>query len=242
MINKIMKMLDIPFDEEEYEKNVIQKSDAIRDCLCKNKNISGAFNELSETDQQNVVDAFNKMQGVFDGVFGVKMRPYTADDFKGATVNVHTTSTGDDARHSSGCDCEKKDFKCKTEKKAETGTICEDLLDELQDNREFETAAKDIAKKVVAILKDKKNKKYTLVPGTGSYSPHVKLNVKMCEVEWTSGEIPEVCKNQENWTDGPFESIIIDEIKKATGSPNVYITFDKSGILNVIIILKKKKS
>ena len=79
-------------------------------------------------------------------------------------------------------------------------------------------------------------------PETGSYSPHVKLNVKMCEVEWMSGEIPEVCKNQENWTDGPFESIIIDEIKKATGSPNVYITFDKSGILNVIIILKKKKS
>ena len=287
MINKFLKMLDIPFDEEEYEKSVIRKSDAIRDCLCKNKNISGAFNDLSDKDQQNVVDAFNKMQSVFDGLFGVRMRPYTADDFKGATVKVQTSGTVNDSAAQNKCsecdktcECENCDKKESSKQKSkydtlketfgkhantvansvkenaqkiydkivekdetaesETSTICEDLLDELQSPSDFEIAAKDITDRVVYVLKDKKNTKYTLTPETSTYSPTVRLDILLCDVTWSSDKILEIVKNVKNWEDGPLEDNIIAAIKKATGAPNAYITNNRSGVLNVTIVLKNK--
>ena len=284
MINKIMKMLDIPFDEEEYEKSVMKKSDAIRECLCNNKNISGAFNELTEKDQQNVVDAFNKMQSMFDGLFGVKMRPYTAEDFKGATVSVHTSESGDECNcekcGKSACECDntsksneqpeqkskydvlKETFgknanvakdaakkiydNCKNsfaENNAtkETSTICEDLLDELQDNSDFENIAKDVAKTVVKILKDKKNKKYVLTPESNGYMPTVKLEFSTGEIDFGNSKYYQIINNSEHWENGPLERLITEEIKKATGAPIAYITFNNDYRLNITIVLKKKK-
>lgn len=273
MINKLMKMLDIPFDEEQYEKNVIMKSDAIRDCLCKNTAISGAFSELSDENKQNVVNTFNAVQSVFDGLFGVKTRPYTAADFDGATVSVHTSTTGEPECKCENCECdEKKKDKTKYDalkeefgKHAETvknsakkvydtckksilekdetkeeSSLCDSLLDELQDNTDFEIVAGNIANRVVAVIKNKKDKKYTLTPETKNYAPTVKIDIMMSDVIWTSDRIYGIARDQQNWSEGPLENLVVERIKKVTGAPGAYVTYNQSGLLNIVIILKNK--
>lgn len=283
MINKLMKMLDIPFNEEEYEKNIIKKSDAIRDCLCRNTAISGAFNELNDKDKQNVVNTFNAVQGMFDGLFGVKTRPYTAEDFKDAKVSVHTSTTGEPKPENpceecdKTCECESCDTKkkyntmdamkdtvrdhatrivdgakkvyetCKKnilehDETGEEQSICDSLLDELQDNTDFETAAKDIAQHVVSVIRNKQDKKYTLTPETPIYPPQLKMNVYPIDIEWTNDRARRIAIDENLWNSGSLRQIVKDEIKRVTKAPEVYLDYFPSGILSVIIVLKLKKT
>ena len=177
----------------------------LHDVVKNNKNISGAFDKLSDDEKVRVVDTMNKIQSSFDELFGTKNKKWTVDDFTGSNVSVSSYSSEDDNNeeknvnkkeekvlerdevtfneadaddefedyypHSNACDIDDcPDRVCensKDEKNNGYGTICEQLLAELnEEDTPDETNVDDIANYVLDVLNDKENKKYKLHPAT----------------------------------------------------------------------------
>ena len=176
----------------------------LHDVVKNNKNISGAFDKLSDDEKVRVVDTMNKIQSSFDELFGTKNKKWTVDDFTGSNVSVSSYSSEDgnneekdlnkkeekelkrdevtfneaDADdeefedyypHCSDCDIEDcPDRVCEQDEKNKGyGTICEQLLAELnEEDTPDETNVDDIANYVLDVLNDKENKKYKLHPET----------------------------------------------------------------------------
>ena len=67
----------------------------LHDVVKNNKNISGAFDKLSDDEKVRVVDTMNKIQSSFDELFGTKNKKWTVDDFKGSNVSVSSYSSED---------------------------------------------------------------------------------------------------------------------------------------------------
>lgn len=188
----------------------------LHDVVKNNKNISGAFDKLSDDEKVRVVDTMNKIQSSFDELFGTKNKKWTVDDFKGSNVSVSSYSSEDgnnkeknvnkkeekelegdevtfneadaddeefedyfnekydDCYQSPNCsDCDIDDYTDRVcdhsedEKNKGYGTICEQLLAELNEEDTLdETNVDDIANYVLDVLDDKENKKYKLHPAT----------------------------------------------------------------------------
>lgn len=188
----------------------------LHDVVKNNKNISGAFDKLSDDEKVRVVDTMNKIQSSFDELFGTKNKKWTVDDFKGSNVSVSSYSSEDgnneeknvnkkeekelerdevtfneadaddeefedyfnekydDCYQSPNCsDCDIDDYTDRVcdhsedEKNKGYGTICEQLLAELnEEDTPDETNVDDIANYVLDVLDDKENKKYKLHPAT----------------------------------------------------------------------------
>ena len=188
----------------------------LHDVVKNNKNISGAFDKLSDDEKVRVVDTMNKIQSSFDELFGTKNKKWTVDDFKGSNVSVSSYSSEDgnneeenvnkkeekelerdevtfneadeddeefedyfnekyddyyQSPHCSDCDIDDyTDRVCdhsEDEKNKGYGTICEQLLAELnEEDTPDETNVDDIANYVLDVLDDKENKKYKLHPAT----------------------------------------------------------------------------
>ena len=186
------------------------------DVVKNNKNISGAFDKLSDDEKVRVVDTMNKIQSSFDELFGTKNKKWTVDDFTGSNVSVSSYSSEDgnneeknvnkkeekelkrdevtfneadeddeefedyfnekyddyyQSPHCSDCDIDDyTDRVCdhsEDEKNKGYGTICEQLLAELnEEDTPDETNVDDIANYVLDVLDDKENKKYKLHPAT----------------------------------------------------------------------------
>lgn len=188
----------------------------LHDVVKNNKNISGAFDKLSDDEKVRVVDTMNKIQSSFDELFGTKNKKWIVDDFKGSNVSVSSYSSEDgnneeknmnkkeekelkreevtfneadaddeefedyfnekydDCYQSPHCsDCDIDDYTdrvfdhSENEKNKGYGTICEQLLAELnEEDTPDETNVDDIANYVLDVLDDKENKKYKLHPAT----------------------------------------------------------------------------
>ena len=185
------------------------------DVVKNNKNISGAFDKLSDDEKVRVVDTMNKIQSSFDELFGTKNKKWTVDDFTGSNVSVSSYSSEDSnneeknvnkkeekelerdevtfneadeddeefedyfnekyddyqSPHCSDWDIDDyTDRVCdhsEDEKNKGYGTICEQLLAELnEEDTPDETNVDDIANYVLDVLDDKENKKYKLHPAT----------------------------------------------------------------------------
>lgn len=67
----------------------------LHDVVKNNKNISGAFDKLSDDEKVRVVDTMNKIQSSFDELFGTKNKKWTVDDFTGSNVSVSSYSSED---------------------------------------------------------------------------------------------------------------------------------------------------
>ena len=67
----------------------------LHDAVKNNKNISGAFDKLSDDEKVRVVDTMNKIQSSFDELFGTKNKKWSVDDFKGSDVSVSSYSSED---------------------------------------------------------------------------------------------------------------------------------------------------
>ena len=188
----------------------------LHDVVKNNKNISGAFDKLSDDEKVRVVDTMNKIQSSFDELFGTKNKKWTVDDFTGSNVSVSSYSSEDgnneekdvnkkeekelkqdevtfneadadeefedyyneneyNCYHSPGCrncdidDCLDRvcEYSGDEKNKTSCGTICEQLLAELnEEDTPDETNVDDIANYVLGVLNDKENKKYKLHPAT----------------------------------------------------------------------------
>jgi hypothetical protein len=210
---------------ENFDKNSKQK-------------ISGLFDKLNEDDKKAVVDTFNNMQDLFNSLFGIKSdKRYTKKDFDGASVNVETFTNKDNKKSEDGaknsdakaasnnkckCDCGKEYNNNCTKQ-----TIAESLLNEINEEEKTNKDNKIIAFVVDAVLKalsDKKNKPYTLHPGTGKIAPSVEVDVDTNDADYIMKNINVVSGIRDR---------LIEKIK----SPDAYINQAKNG-LNIYIPLK----
>ena len=102
----------------------------LHDIVKNNKNISGAFDKLTDDEKVRVVDSMNKIQSSFDELFGTKNKKWTVDDFKGSNVSVSSYSSEDSNN-------EEKDVNKKEEKKLKKLKRGEVIFNEADDD-EFE--------------------------------------------------------------------------------------------------------
>lgn len=101
----------------------------LHDVVKNNKNISGAFDKLSDDEKVRVVDTMNKIQSSFDELFGTKNKKWTVDDFTGSNVSVSSYSSEDGNN-------EEKDVNKKEEKKLKRDEVTFNEAD--ADDEEFE--------------------------------------------------------------------------------------------------------
>ena len=101
----------------------------LHDVVKNNKNISGAFDKLSDDEKVRVVDTMNKIQSSFDELFGTKNKKWTVDDFTGSNVSVSSYSSEDDNN-------EEKDANKKEEKELKRDEVTFNEAD--ADDEEFE--------------------------------------------------------------------------------------------------------
>lgn len=149
------------------------------------KHINGMFDKLSEEDQQKVVDNFNAVNEQFSKWFGNEFKKYTIEDFKGWKVDVEVPEDKKD---------DKKEFedlkdvidenknKCCDENCKCDKSVVDTLFDELNETTTAEEYATEVAAKVIAILADKKNKKYKLFPKTKTDQAYVVVELSLNEV------------------------------------------------------------
>lgn len=100
----------------------------LHDVVKNNKNISGAFDKLSDDEKVRVVDTMNKIQSSFDELFGTKNKKWSVDDFKGSNVSVSSYSSEDGNN-------EEKDVNKKEEKKLKRDEV---IFNEADADEEFE--------------------------------------------------------------------------------------------------------
>ena len=241
--NSLMNLFGLPYDEETYRNTALQSSKRIKDLVRNNKTISGSFDKLNEDEQQKVVDSFNKANEMFSEFFGIKSEPYTKEDFAGADVSVTTNSTedknADDVKNTCKKDCKKneqpkqtpceKSFECK--KKEDTKkTICENLYDEyLSSGKTIELLSDEIVNKVVSILKNKENPKYTIIS-----AEHPTALVRICLKDFDL-----LKDNLDYYTNDPsFKGAVAAKLKKETGSPYVDILTESRSDWKFRIYLK----
>lgn len=245
--DNLLDLLRIPNDNKSYRETALKSTKSLKDIVTNSKTISGSFNELDEKDQQKVVDSFNKINGLFNDFFGIETEPYKKEDFAGAEVRVTTTGDdSEDAHKNEGSDSkcknctkdcesaecgadardrEKKDdaaASVKTAEKDDTAgrqqTLCESLFDELmRETMTIDDAADMIVEKVVSILKDKKNKRYTLLAGDKDSFPVALIHLALCDFFTTEDEMSYYTKG------GELRQIVEKKLKKATGAKEVYV-------------------
>ena len=239
----------------------------LHDVVKNNKNISGAFDKLTDDEKVRVVDSMNKIQSSFDELFGTKNKKWSVDDFKGSNVSVSSYSSEDGNNeekdvnkkeekelkrdevtfneadvdeefedyypHCSNCDVDDcPDRVCEhssEDEKNSCGTICEQLLAELnEEDTPDETNVDDIANYVLDVLNDKENKKYKLHPATKGVPAAVEVVVP------SSIGKSDIVKNIHIVT--MLRDVLIDII----GAYDAYISADdKGGGLVIYIPLTK---
>ena len=101
----------------------------LHDVVKNNKNISGAFDKLSDDEKVRVVDTMNKIQSSFDELFGTKNKKWTVDDFTGSNVSVSSYSSEDSNN-------EEKNVNKKEEKELKRDEVAFNEAD--ADDEEFE--------------------------------------------------------------------------------------------------------
>lgn len=220
--DNLIDFLRLPVEMQKCRATMRNGSSSFKNIIKNNKTISGSFNELKDEDKQRVVDSFNKMQSVFDEFFGIKSEPYTADDFAGVDITM-TTNNDDDTHDDQAPVGDRKER-----------PICDELLDEL-DNivTKDERFADLVVDKVVEILRDKKEKNYTLKAATRDTKPCVELAVPFFKIE--CDERPDVNLNK-NYQ---LCSHIVEKTKKATGSPEVLVEYNPNlSVYEFMIFLK----
>lgn len=214
-------------------ENVKNNPVSIKNHCMNSKTFAGAYNDLEDEDKQKVVDTINKVQGVFDKLWGIKSEPLTTEDLAGATVKF--TTTGDDAepekkecKCKGECTCGKgKDCDCGADSQAAPGfsSIADSLLDEIEsDNQTTDQVIADaFVKAVVAKLQDKKNKPYTLHPATDNQRAAVEVKLTAKEVAALGEGSNRIMKTVQ------IQELIIDGLKKETACKEVYLNQAQQG-------------
>ena len=228
--NSLMSLLGFPYDEEVYREKALKSTKSFRDMVTNSKTISGSFDKLNDDEQQKVVDSFNKVNDLFGDFFGVTPERYTKDDFKGANVSVTTSGDEEDKdkkAESANVTIKETDATAEPKKNVETPakekekTLCESLYEEMmRETLSVEGAADMITEKIISILKDKKEKRYSIIPGTKEKYPYASVEIPLGDIFKSEEELTFYTRQKE------LKEMTIEKLKKTTGSREVEVIPD----------------
>ena len=227
--NSLMSLLGFPYDEDAYREKALKSTKSFRDIITNSKTISGSFDKLNEDEQQKVVDSFNKVNDLFGEFFGITPERYTKDVFKGSNVSVTTSGAEEDkdknaesanvSTKETDATVEPKKNEPHTEEKEKT--LCESLYEEMmRETLSVEDAADMITEKIISILKDKKEKRYSIIPGTKEKCPYASVEIPLGDIFKSEEELTFYTGQKE------LKEITIEKLKKTTGSREVEVITD----------------
>ena len=100
-------------------------------------------------------------------------------------------------------------------------TLCESLYEEMmRETLSVEDAADMITEKIISILKDKKEKRYSIIPGTKEKCPYVSVEISLGDIFKSEEELTFYTGQKE------LKEITIEKLKKTTGSREVEVITD----------------
>lgn len=246
--------IDVTIDTSKLRENAAALCNSVKNnpvsiknhCM-NSKTFAGAYNDLDDTEKQKVVDTINKLQGVFDKLWGIESEPLTTEDLAGSTVKF--TTVGDEPepeKKDTKCQCGKQKSECDcgadangkgtctcsegADSEAAPGfsSIAESLLSELDENKQTNdhVIAEAFVKAVVTKLQDKKNKPYTLHPATDSQRAAVEVKLTSKEVAALGEGCDKILSTVQ------IQELIIEGLKKETACKEVYLNQAKQGCIN----------
>ena len=100
-------------------------------------------------------------------------------------------------------------------------TLCESLYEEMmRETLSVEGAADMITEKIISILKDKKEKRYSIIPGKRVNYPYACVDILLSDIFKSEEELTFYTGQKE------LKEITIEKLKKTTGSREVEVITD----------------
>ena len=90
----------------------------------------------------------------------------------------------------------------------------------MRETLSVEDAADMITEKIISILKDKKEKRYSIIPGTKEKCPYVSVEISLGDIFKSEEELTFYTGQKE------LKEITIEKLKKTTGSREVEVITD----------------
>jgi hypothetical protein len=108
-----------------------------------------------------------------------------------------------------------------TPAKEKEKTLCESLYEEMmRETLSVEGAADMITEKIISILKDKKEKRYSIIPGTKEKYPYASVEIPLGDIFKSEEELTFYTRQKE------LKEMTIEKLKKTTGSREVEVIPD----------------
>lgn len=212
------------------QKNISdQKSNESENDLWKvlhnNKIISGAFDKLSEKDQDSLVNSVNKIQDYLNKVFDIETdKKLASDDFKDSKVSVHSYSSDND-------EDEKKNLD-NSFVKGFTDAISS-ILSSLNTKDDEENSTKEPVKSAMKNT-EKKSQEHTIPVTDGNEVKTENENCAECKIENCSNRTSEFKPKTKEKT---IREELLDELKQNT----VTIEDDVNEVVEMVLAILNDK-